>query len=122
MDALSREIQVHAYSHEFQLLSTLNLQDLRHRRSTNRTQPFTPLHHPQAALPINIHPKGSMQNPAKERDIAKGVVGDTSIFSNPLLLQFLVKHIPSSNCRDMISIPKDISHRHSNSECNADIK
>jgi len=48
--------------------------------------------------------------------------GNTSIFSKFLTLHFLIKRIPSSNSRDMISIPKHVSHRHSNAERNADIK
>ena len=59
---------------------------------------------------------------SKKKRTMEGVGEIASIFGNPFLLQFLVQYIPSSNRRDMISIPKEISHRHPNSERNADIK
>ena len=122
MESLNMEEQRYIYNDELHLFSILNLQDLKHRRSTNRTQPSTPHpHHRQAALQINIHPYNTMPS-QYQGGMAKGWVGDTSVFSNPLLLQFLVKRIPSSHSRDMISIPKEVAHGHPNSECNADIK
>jgi hypothetical protein len=48
--------------------------------------------------------------------------GYTSKFSKFLPLHSLIIRIASSHSRDMISIPKQVSHRHADSERNADIK
>src|SRR5215471_4339554 len=56
------------------------------------------------------------------KDAGGGGWGNTSIFSNSLLLQFLIENIPASHSRNMIPIPKQIPHRHTNSECNTNIQ
>lgn len=48
--------------------------------------------------------------------------GHTTKLGNLLPLQFLIVGIPSSHCGDMISIPEHVSHGHSDSETNTDIK
>src|ERR1700736_5230698 len=59
------------------------------------------------------------QNKANKRNVCSGY---TSILGNPLPLQFLIVLIPTSYSGHMISIPKQISHRHPNSKRNTDIK
>lgn len=86
-------------------------------------QPPSKQHHP----PTIIHPRKKKGNEGRKVEQPMQMQkdqgqGHTTKLGNLLPLQFLIVGIPSSHCGDMISIPEHVSHGHSDSETNTDIK